>query len=160
MKCRLYRVEDYQFLREMLYEAVFWSRTVDKPSLEEGLSYDYTKHILKNFGKRTGDIAVVAESDSVKAGAAFVRYWNSEVNTRGYISDDIPVLVIAVDEKFRNKGVGSLLMEAIKEAVVEKGINEISLCVTKSNHAYKLYQNQGFEIYRDIDESYDMIWKK
>ena len=102
INCRAYTQEDEQFLREMLFEAVFWSRTdSNRPSLEVGLSYDYTKHVLIDFGKRKGDIAVIAECDGKKAGAAFIRYWNDEVNLRGYISEDIPVLVIGVAKAYR-----------------------------------------------------------
>ena len=67
IRCRAYTKNDHQFLREMLFEAVFWSRTKNnRPSLEEGLSYGYTKHVLVDFGKRRGDIAVIAEVDEKK----------------------------------------------------------------------------------------------
>ena len=157
--CRIYNEADYQFLREMLYEAVFWSRTYDKPTLEEGLSYDYAKHILLEFGKRNGDIAVIAEIDGVRVGAAFIRYWNKEVNTRGYISDSIPVLVIGVRESHRRLGVGSALMEAIKTAAINAEIYDISLCVTKSNKAYNLYTKHDFKIVEEVDLSYNMLWE-
>jgi hypothetical protein len=51
---RGYSDEDYQFLREMLFEAVFWSFDT-KPSFEEGLSLDYTKDVLTDFGNREND---------------------------------------------------------------------------------------------------------
>lgn len=159
LKCRIYKNEDYQFLREMLFEAVFWSKSKeDRPSLEEGLSYDYMKHVLVDFGDRLGDIAVIAEIDGVKAGAAFVRYWNEEVNIRGYVSDEIPVFVIGVSEDFRRMGVASALMNALKDQVVKEGITKISLCVTKTNVSYDLYVKQDFEIVEDLDHSYNMIW--
>lgn len=158
--CRKYNQEDYQFLREMLFEAVFWSRTDDdRPSLEEGLSYDYTKHVLVDFGSRKGDIAVIAEIDGVRAGAAFVRYWNDDQNIRGYISEDIPVLVIGVVDDYRRQGVGSALIESLKSEVKENGISSISLCVTKNNIAYGLYTKQNFKIVQDIESSYNMLWE-
>lgn len=159
INCRKYHKVDYQFLREMLFEAVFWSRIDDRPTLEEGLAYDYTKHILEDFGDRRGDIAVVAEIDGIKAGAAFIRYWNEDINTRGYISDDIPVLVIGVAKTYRRKGVGSILMESLKSVAIENGISKISLCVTKNNVAYQLYIKQNFKIVQDIESSYNMIWE-
>ncbi len=160
INCREYIPEDFQLLREMLFEAVFWSRSEDdKPTLEEGLSYDYTKHVLEGFGSREGDIAVVAESDGVKAGAAFIRYWNDAVNLRGYISEDIPVLVIGVVKNYRQEGVGSILIEALKNAAKESDISKISLCVTKRNVAYKLYKKQGFKIVENIKDSYNMLWE-
>lgn len=160
MICREYQHEDDQFLREMLFEAVFWSRTQEnRPSLEEGLSYDYTKHVLVDFGRREGDLAVIAEIDGEKAGAAFIRYWNDEVHIRGYLAEDIPVLVIGVAEGYRRQGVGSALIESLKLLAMKRGIEKISLCVTKSNVAYDLYRKQNFEIVQDIDSSYNMIWE-
>ena len=157
--CRKYTQDDYRFLREMLFEAVFWSRIDNRPSLEEGLSYDYTKHVLVDFGRRKGDIAVIAEIDGIKAGAAFIRYWNGDINIRGYISKDIPVLVIGVVEDYRRQGIGDQLMEAIKIAAKEIEITKISLCVTKNNVAYHLYKKQNFTIIEDIDSSYNMLWE-
>ena len=158
--CRKYTCDDYQFLREMLFEAVFWSRMDDdRPSLEEGLSYDYTKHILIDFGNRVGDIAVIAESDGIKLGAAFIRCWNDDINIRGYISKDIPVLVIGVVAEHRRQGIGNNLIEAIKDVAKKSNISKISLCVTKSNVAYQLYAKQNFKIVEDIDTSYNMLWE-
>lgn len=160
IECREYHRKDHQFLKEMLFEAVFWSRTAEnRPSLEEGLSYDFMKHVLVDFGRKAGDLAVIAESDGKKAGAAFIRYWNDDVNIRGYLSADIPVLVIGVVEGYRHQGVGSALLRSLMKVAVEKGIEKISLCVTKSNVAYQLYKKQGFEIVEDLDDSYNMIWK-
>ncbi|KAB3525499.1 GNAT family N-acetyltransferase [Alkaliphilus serpentinus] len=159
VSCRKYAPKDYHFLREMLFEAVFWSRAKNLPSLEEGLSYDYTKHILEGFGERKGDTAVIAEVDSIPAGAAFIRYWSKNINMRGYISHDIPVLVIGVAKQFRRQGIGNYLLRYLKSVAKEKGINKISLCVTKSNIAYHLYTKHSFKIVEDIDSSYNMIWE-
>ena len=160
IQCRKYNDGDYQFLREMLFEAVFWSRKDDeRPPLEEGLSYDYTKHTLVDFGSREGDIAVIAEIDGNKAGAAFIRYWNDNTNIRGYISEDIPVLVIGVVKNYRRQGVGDMLIESIKNMAITNGINKISLCVTKTNVAFNLYNKRDFKIFQDIGSSYNMIWQ-
>ena len=159
INCRIYNEDDFQFLREMLFEAVFWSRIDDRPPLEEGLSYDYTKHILVDFGTREGDIAVIAEIDGVKAGAAFIRYWSDDINIRGYISEDIPVLVIGVVEDYRLQGVGGTLIESIKTVTKGNDISKISLCVTRSNVAYHLYNKHNFKIVEDIDSSYNMLWE-
>lgn len=160
INCRPYVQDDAQFLREMLFEAVFWSRTDDdRPSLEEGLSYDYTKHVLVDFGSRKGDLAVVAEIDGKKVGAAFIRYWNDDENIRGYILEDIPVLVIGVVDGYRQQGVGGMLIESLKTAAIENEISKISLCVTKTNVAYHLYKKQNFKIVEDIESSYNMIWE-
>jgi len=157
--CRTYVQKDYQFLREMLYEAVFWSRAKDdRPQLEEGLSYDYTKHILENFGCRKGDLAVIAEINGKQVGAAFIRYWDDDINTRGYVSENIPVLVIGVVEAYRRQGIASVLMESIKTLAIDNGISKISLCVTKNNIAYNLYVKHKYEIIDETESSYNMVW--
>jgi len=158
--CRAYTQDDEEFLREMLFEAFFWSRNdSNRPSLEEGLSYDYTKHVLDDFGKRIGDTTVIAEIDGKKAGAVFIRYWNDKVNLRGYISEDIPVLVIGVAKDYRRQGVGTVLIQTLKTVAKKNDISKISLCVTKNNVAYHLYVKQGFKIVEDIDSSYNMLWE-
>lgn len=159
-KIKTYTTKDYYFLQKMLYEAVFWSRPKsERPTLEEGLSYSYTKHVLKDFNLRKGDLAVIAKIDNKNIGAAFIRYWNETENIRGYISENIPVLVIAVEEKHRNKGIAKALIKSIQEQAVANNINEISLCVTKTNIAYQLYVKSDFKIKEDIEDSYNMIWK-
>ena len=160
MNYRPYTKEDDHFLREMLYEAVFWSRNEsDRPSLEEGLSYDYTKHILVDFGKRNGDLAIIAENDAIRVGAAFIRYWDDPEAIRGYVSSQVPVLVIGVHSAYRRQGVGSVMLEELKELALVKGIDTISLCVTKSNIAYDLYRQQDFEVVEDLGDSVNMLWK-
>jgi len=158
--CRSYKTGDLDLLQKMLYEAVFWSRPKEaRPSLEEGLSYDYMKHVLVDFGKRKGDIAVIAEIDGERAGAAFIRCWNDSKNIRGYLSGDIPVLVIGVVDGFRKQGVGSALIESLKIEAIKNEITKISLCVTKTNVAYHLYVKQAFQIVEDIGDSYNMLWQ-
>ncbi|MDK2865931.1 MAG: hypothetical protein PWP51_751 [Clostridiales bacterium] len=157
---RPYTPNDYQFLREMLFEAVFWSRTdANRPALEEGLSYDYTKHILERFGTQKGDLAVIAEYNGQRAGAVFIRHWHKDNKIRGYIADDIPILVIGVVSSCRRRSIASGLLKAIKTTAIDNGISKISLCVTKNNIAYPLYVKSNFKIVEDLGDSYNMLWK-
>lgn len=159
--CRPYVQNDFPFMRKMLYEAVFWSRSEDlRPSLKEGLSYDYTKHILKGFGTRKGDLAVIADVSGKRAGAVFIRYWTDQLNIRGYISKRIPVLVIGVEKTYRRQGVATKLLNSIKSVAKDNGIFSISLCVSKTNIAYHLYRKNDFEIVEEIESSFNMLWKK
>ncbi len=61
---------DIPFLRKMLYEAVFWRASVNKPSFEEGLAYPDVSKSLADWGERDGDTAVVATINSIPVGAA------------------------------------------------------------------------------------------
>ncbi|MCG8569244.1 MAG: hypothetical protein MJB14_03815 [Spirochaetes bacterium] len=77
IKLRKYHNEDLPFLKEILYEAVFWRKGPTTPSFEEGLKLPDVKKAIIDFGTRDGDIAVVASSDDLTlAGAAWLRYWN------------------------------------------------------------------------------------
>lgn len=49
---------DIPFLREMLYEAVFWRERANKPSLEGGLAFPEVSKVLADWGEREGDTAV------------------------------------------------------------------------------------------------------
>ena len=93
-----------------------------------------------SFGDRKGDIAFIAEFNSVPAGSVWYRYWGSKDNMRGFVHDEVPVLVIAVREEFRRKGIGrKLLLKILSEL---KG--EVSLCVSKDNPVLVLYKKEGF----------------
>jgi len=78
---------------------------------------------------------------------------------RGYISEDIPVLVIAIVQNYRRQGVGSVLIDTLKRLIKENDISKISLCVTKNNVAYHLYTKQGFKVVEEIDSSFNMLWE-
>ena len=51
---------DFPFLREMLYEAIFWRAGVKKPSFEEGLAFPDSVREIAEWGERDGDTAVIA----------------------------------------------------------------------------------------------------
>jgi hypothetical protein len=62
---------DIPFMREMLYEAVFWRPNPNKPSFEEGLALPGVSNALVDWGKRDGDTAVIACVDGTPAGVAW-----------------------------------------------------------------------------------------
>jgi len=151
------QISDLPFLEKMLYEAVFWKDPINRPSIEEGLSLPYVKNAIAEWGKRKGDIAVVAVVNSKPVGAAWLRYWTDSNNTRGYINKNIPVLAIAVEYDFRHQGVGRKLMDWLLEYAAKKGIKKVSLCVSKDNYSLSLYLQKGFKEFADIGDSYLMI---
>ncbi len=154
---RPYRQSDSSFLERMLYEAVYWRRSKNTPSFEEAiLNKDFLKAV-SGFGNNDGDLAIIAEDDSIPCGAVWIRYWDKEDNIRGYISPDIPILAIAVDENHRRMGVGEKLLSAIKVDALKNSINKISLCASKDNFALNLYIKSGFVKYKDIDHSFIML---
>ena len=122
---------DMPFLREMLYEAVFWRDSV-KPSFEEGLAYPEVSKALADWGKRDGDTAVVATIDSIPVGAAWYRYWTDSNFTRGYLDENTPELVIGVHSDFRHQGVGTKMIEWLIDYASRHSIRRIkSQCLKR-----------------------------
>ncbi len=148
---------DLPFLREMLYEAVFWRARVNKPSFEEGLAYPEVSKSLADWGKRDGDIAVVAMQNSTPAGAAWYRFWTDDNFINGYIDEKTPVLVIGVHRAYRRQGIGRKLIAWLIDYASKHAIPRISLSVSKDNHALSLYKQQGFVEYADRGEAYSMV---
>ena len=79
----------------------------------------------------------------------FVAIENNEVV--GYavletILDEGSLLIIAVDEKYRRKGVAKMLFAKLEDIVTEKELSFITLEVRESNEsAINFYDSQGFE---------------
>jgi ribosomal protein S18 acetylase RimI-like enzyme len=148
---------DVPFLREMLYEAVFWRASPNRPSFEEGLAYPDVRKSLADWGERDGDMAVVATVNSAPVGAAWLRFWTDDDFTRGYVDESTPVLVIAVHGDYRHQGIGGSMMEWLIDYAAKHGVPRISLSVSKDNYAMNLYRQQGFVDYGEIEDGFIMV---
>ncbi|MFC2106089.1 GNAT family N-acetyltransferase [Candidatus Bipolaricaulota bacterium] len=150
---------DIPFLRKMLYEAVFWRASANKPSFEEGLAYPDVSNALADWGERDGDAAVVATMDSSPVGAAWYRFWTHSNFTNGYIEEITPVLAIAVHSDYRHQGIGRRMIEWLIDRASKDAIQQISLSVSKDNVALELYRQQGFLEVADKGDAYLMVRK-
>ena len=150
---------DIPFLRKMLYEAVFWRATANKPSFEEGVAYPEVSKALADWGERDGDTAVVATINSIPVGAAWYRYWTDDNFIRGYIEEITPVIVIGVQREYRHQGIGGKMIEWLIDYASKHSIQKISLMVSKDNHAIKLYRQCGFLEYADKGDAFLMVRK-
>ena len=149
--------KDLPFLKEILYEAVFWRASVNKPSFEEGLLLPDVSKSLADWGERAGDAGVVALIDSTPVGAAWYRYWNEKNNVLGYIEENIPVLVIGVHKDYRHQGIGKKLLPRLFELASKQAVTKISLNVSKDNYAKNLYVQQAFQVYADKGDAFTML---
>jgi len=150
---------DMPFLKEMLYEAVFWRPNPNKPSFEDGFSNPGVSNALVGWGERDGDIAVIALVDSIPAGAAWYRFYTDDNSIRGYINETIPAIAIAVHKNYRRQGIGEKMMAWLIDHASKHSIIEISLMVSKDNHAVNLYRKCGFLEYADKGDSILMLRK-
>jgi ribosomal protein S18 acetylase RimI-like enzyme len=159
IRLRKSKLSDIQFMREMLYEAVFWRPNPNKPSFEEGLSNPGVSNALVDWGEREGDAAVIALVDSKPVGAAWYRFYTDDNCIRGYMDKTIPVIVIAVHKNHRRQGIGVKMIEWLIDCASKYNIQKLSLMVSKDNHAIRLYRKCGFLEYADTGDSLLMLRK-
>ena len=150
---------DIPFLVKMLYEAVFWRASVNKPTFEEGLAYPEVRKSLAGWGKRDGDTGVVAAVNSVPVGAAWYRVWTDSDYINGYIDKNTPILVIGVQSDYRHQGIGKIMIEWLVDYASKHSIPNLSLSVSKDNYALNLYRQQGFLEYADTGDAFLMVRK-
>lgn len=86
----------------------------------------------------------VAEYEGNIAGVLFIIFRHIE-NPVQMTRNIIYVDSMAVDEKYRGKGIGHAFFDFLKELRNEKGYDGIELCVNAKNKAaYDMYVNYGF----------------
>ena len=86
----------------------------------------------------------VAEYDGNVAGILFIIYRHIE-NTNQVTRNIIFVDSMAVDEKYRGKGIGHAFFDFLKNLKNERGYDGIELQVNAKNKAaYEMYLNYGF----------------
>jgi len=149
--------DEYNLLKEFTYEAVFAEDENDLPC-RTVLDEPRVKVYYDNFGK-DDDCALVAIVDDKIVGIAWARILAEENGGYGNIDKDTPELAMSLLKEYRNKGIGTKLLEELIYLLKEKGYCKFSLSVDKNNYAAKLYKKIGFEIVEENEEDYIMIYK-
>lgn len=102
----------------------------------------FKKLLLKNSSKYP-DWVKVAEDDGKLIGYIWFKMIESTVGVFGRMEH------LFVDETYRSRGVGRMLMESAEEYFRRQGVKKVKLTVTKSNEsAISLYRNMGYEVER------------
>lgn len=157
MTIRKTNKDDQRFLEQMNYHAVYWRNPLEAPALEEALTTTWFTLATSDWMHREGDFGLIAEVDGQPVGAAWYRFYNTDRQIRGYYHEDVPVIVIGLLEAYRHRGIGYKLLESL----ISLGpARQVSLCVSKDNYAFKLYEKCGFEVIQDIGDSYIMLKTK
>ncbi|MCH5206872.1 MAG: GNAT family N-acetyltransferase [Oscillospiraceae bacterium] len=153
-KIRKIKENEYGVLEEFLYEAIFIPEGTAPPP-KEIIHKPELQVYVENFGKRNGDIGLVAEADDRIVGAV----WTRIMNDYGHIDDETPSFAISLYKEYRNRGIGTALMKEMLKILADAGYKQASLAVQKENYAVKLYKNVGFEIIDENTEEYIMLYK-
>ena len=146
--------KEYGILNDFLYEAIFIPEGVQAPPKEIIYKPELQVYV-SDFGKRKGDMGLVAESDNKIIGAVWVRI----MNDYGHIDNETPSFAISLYKEYRDHGIGTALMKEMLDAMKRAGYKQASLAVQKANYAVKMYKNVGFEIIDENEEEYIMLYK-
>lgn len=144
--------EEYNLLEVFLYEAIFVPEGVTAPP-KSIIKQPELQVYLTDFGKKKDDIGLVAEVDTKVVGAVWVRI----MNDYGHIDDVTPSLAISLFKEYRGFGIGTALMKEMLCVLKQRGYNQTSLAVQKTNYAVEMYKKVGFEIVDGNDDEYIMV---
>lgn len=150
---RKIRESEYPLLSEFLYEAIFIPEGMEKPP-KSIIRQPELQVYIADFGK-ADDWCFVAETNGKIVGAVWVRI----MNDYGHIDDATPSFAISLCEEYRNLGIGTALMKTMLQFLKEKGYQQTSLSVQKTNYAVNMYRKVGFEVIDETEEEYIMICK-
>nr|WP_086861983.1 GNAT family N-acetyltransferase [Amycolatopsis lexingtonensis] len=129
----------------MLVAAVNWSPRWRPKSRRRVLAAPDTAHYIAGWPRET-DLGVVAEADTERVGAAWLRFFPPGELGYGFVAADVPELTIGVAAAWRGRGVGRALLHAVEARAKEAGIARISLSVERENFAQRLYLAVGYEV--------------
>lgn len=150
-KIREIRESEYPILSDFLYEAIFIPERMEKPP-KSIIRQPALQVYIADVGK-ADDWCLVAEIKETIVGAI----WGCIMNDYGHIDDETPSFAISLYDEYRNLGIGTALMRAMPQFLKDKGYNQTSLSVQKTNHAANMYKKAGFEIVDENEEEYIMF---
>ena len=146
------RTNEYELLKLFLYEAIFIPEGVNPPD-RSIIELPELAVYYEDFGKGEADHCVVAEDDCGVVGAV----WTRIMDDYGHVDDAVPSLAISVLKDHRGMGIGTQLIQHIKELLKAEGYGRVSLAVQKDNYAVRMYEHAGFRTVRENDEEYIMV---
>lgn len=150
---RKMRREEYPLLNDFLYEAIYIPDGMEPPPKTIINAPELQVYVV-DFGTQEHDKAFAADVEGMIAGATWVRI----MNDYGHIDDDTPSLAISVRREYRGLGIGTVLLKELLENLTASGYEKVSLSVQKENYAVKMYEKAGFQVLRETDEEYIMVW--
>lgn len=150
---RMLRKEEEDVLGDFLYEAIF-QKDDSNPAPRDIIYKPELKVYIENFGQED-DNCLVAEYEGQIVGAV----WTRIIKGYGSVDDKTPELAISLYKEYRGKGIGTNMMFEMLEVLKEKGYHQASLSVQKDNYTSQLYIKVGFEVVKEIEDEYVMVYK-
>jgi tRNA (cmo5U34)-methyltransferase len=154
-KIREIREDEYHLIKEFTYQAIFLreeSMVAPRTVLDEPKLRIY----YEDFGK-PDEACLLVEVDNMVVGAVWTRILSGEVKGFGNLDQFTPEFGISLFKEYRNKGLGTKLMENMLELLKKKGYRRTSLAVQKDNYAVNMYKQVGFSVFKELKEQYLMV---
>ena len=148
--------EEFPLMEDIMYEAVY-QPDPSNPYPKDIIYLPQVRIYWDNWGAEKDDHCLLALVDNKIAGAVWVRTFQGEFRGYGYIEEQTSELAIALFEEYRNKGLGTKLMNRMIELLQAKDYPQVSLSITKGNHAVRLYERLGFKVVDENEEDYIML---
>lgn len=145
-KFRIRRIipDDIPSLERMLYLAIHVPAGQEAPPFAIIYLPDLF-HYIENFGQEN-DLGFAAELNGEVIAAAWARILaDPALPGFGNVDQDTPELAIAVEPAYRGQGIGTRLLEELHQGLRQRGVQQISLSVQKSNPARNLYERLGYQ---------------
>lgn len=105
---------------------------------------DHQERVLKMMEDPEQDV-LVAEENGQLLGFAMVEYIKREETNGMYAVHEAHIVEIGVDETSQGKGIGTALIQAVKDAAKVRGCRSVQLDVWEFNKsALRFYEKLGF----------------
>lgn len=142
------RIDNHNFIewRDQIEKLIIDSARVNFPKVLAPEEYAENKcNELQTYIDDGRAIVYAAIEGSDLAGWIWIHEISRMNEKRVHISE------IAINEPYRRKGIGNMLLAQVEEYAKEHGYSAIDLLVTKSNkEAVAFYRNASFEIERYV----------
>lgn len=137
---------DYGYLELLMYETIFTLNDEEIPDPSVIKERPYQQYITPWHKEDIGYIAIDFMTKEA-VGAAWLKWFTPNRPGPAYINDDMPELMIIVDSKYRNQGVGTDLVHYLM-AQLPTTVKGISLGVDIRNPIMEFFERLGFTSFK------------
>ncbi len=129
MELVYYSDDDYQKLKELLEEAKLFVDYLDK------------REIINRKTEQDPESIIIAKENDRVVGSIFFVYdpWMSSI------------FRLCVHPEYRNKGIGSALMDKAEENLRDRGVETVGIYVEKDNESIDFYSRRGYKYFGDYN---------
>ena len=134
--------DDEPFLWKALYYAIHVPPGEAAPAPDTVERPDLACYV-SGWMQHPDDLGFLAEEDGAPVGAAWLRRWSGGKRGYGFVDLATPELSMSLLPGYRGFGLGTTLLHRLL-STAQKRFAAVSLSVSASNPARRLYEREGF----------------